>query len=110
MLMVDRAEHRLLESLARTIISYTIQPIAPEWITTPIDVLARAMCVKFFTKDRASAEILDNHAIFRLAEQEIGSAREKKSYRRTLIFDFNFHYHSFLDKWIKFERSNGNIM
>jgi hypothetical protein len=36
------------------------------------------MCVKSYTKDRASAEILDNHAIFRLAEQEIGSAREQK--------------------------------
>ncbi len=78
MLMVDRVEHRLLEIIARTIVSYTIQRIAPEWITTPIDVLTRAMCVKSYTKDRASAEILDNHAIFRLAEQEIGSAREQK--------------------------------
>ncbi len=45
MVMIDRAEHRLLESLARTIISYTIQRIAPVSITTAIDVLARAMCV-----------------------------------------------------------------
>ncbi len=77
MIMVDRAEFRLLEILARTIVSYTIQRIAPEWITTPIDVLARAMCVNSFTKDRASVEILENHAIFRLAEQEISSAREQ---------------------------------
>jgi hypothetical protein len=44
--MVDRAEFRLLEVLARTIVSYTIQRIAPAWITTAMDVLARAMCVK----------------------------------------------------------------
>jgi hypothetical protein len=77
MLMVERAEYRLLESLARTIISYTIERIAPEWITTPIDVLARAMSFNSFTKDRANVEILDNHAIFRLAEQQLDSAGDQ---------------------------------
>ena len=68
--MVDRVEQRPLESLTRTILSYVIQPIAPEWITTPIDVLARAMSFNSFIKDRVGVEILDNHAIFRLSEQQ----------------------------------------
>lgn len=68
--MVDRAEHRLFESWLRTILSYTVQRIAPEWITTPIDVLGRAMCWNTFTKDRPNVEILENHAIFRLAERQ----------------------------------------
>lgn len=72
--MVDRVEHRLFESWTRTILSYTIQRIAPEWITTPIDVLARAMSWNTFTKDRPAVEILDNHAIFRLAEQQTATA------------------------------------
>jgi hypothetical protein len=76
-LMVDRTEYRLFESLTRTILRYTIQRIAPEWITTPIDVLARAMCLNSFTKAQASVEILDNHAIFRLAEQQSDSAGEQ---------------------------------
>ena len=70
MLMVDRTEHRAFESLARTIIRHTVQRIAPELITTPIEVLARAMSVNTFVKDRPSVEILENHAIFRLAEQQ----------------------------------------
>jgi hypothetical protein len=68
MLMVDRAEHRAFESIAQTILRHTVQRIAPEWITTPIDVLGRAMCLNSFTKGHPSVEILDNHAIFRLAE------------------------------------------
>jgi hypothetical protein len=75
--MVDRAEHRLFESFLRTIIQYTIQRVAPEWITTPIDILARAMCLNSFTKDRANVEILDNHAIFRLAEEQSDSTGEQ---------------------------------
>lgn len=79
-LMVERAEHRLFESWLRTILSYTVQRIAPEWITTPIDVLARAMCWNTFTKDRPNVEVLDNHAIFRLAEgQETATGEEKKT-------------------------------
>ena len=70
MLMVERAERRPMESFAQTIIRHTVQRMAPEWITTPIEVLARAMCNNAFTKDRPSIEILDNHAIFRLAEQQ----------------------------------------
>ena len=77
MLMVDRVEHRLFESIARSIIRHTIQRIAPEWITTPIEVLGRAMVFNTFTKDRPNVEILDNHAIFRLAEQKPGSAGEQ---------------------------------
>jgi hypothetical protein len=77
MLMVDRTEHRPLESLARTIVASTIQRIAPELVTTPIDVLARAMCFNSFTKDRTNVEILDNHAIFRLAEQKTSSASDQ---------------------------------
>lgn len=69
-LMVNRTENRLMESLFRTFLSYTVQRIAPEWITTPIEVLARAMTSNCFIKDRPSVEILDNHAIFRLSEQE----------------------------------------
>ncbi|CAF3648737.1 unnamed protein product [Rotaria socialis] len=76
-LMVDRAESRPLERLARTILSYTIQRIAPEWLTTPIDVLGRAMCLNSFTKDRPNVEILDNHAIFRLAEQQSNSKSDQ---------------------------------
>ena len=76
MLMVDRVEHRLFERIARTIVQHTIQRLAPEWITTPVDVLARAMCFNSFTKGRASVEIVDNHAIFRLAEQQPGAAGE----------------------------------
>lgn len=68
--MVDRTEHRALESIARTVIRHTVQRMAPEWITTPIEVLGKAMCLNTFTKDRPSVEILDNHAIFRLAEGE----------------------------------------
>lgn len=67
--MVNRAEHRPLESFAQAIVRNTVQRIAPEWITTPIEVLARAMCYNTFTKDRPSIEILDNTAIFRLSEQ-----------------------------------------
>ncbi|CAF0838017.1 unnamed protein product [Adineta ricciae] len=70
MLMVDRTEHRLFEGIARSIIKHTVQRIAPEWITTPIEVLARAMCYNSFITGRPSVEILDNHAIFRLAEQK----------------------------------------
>lgn len=78
--MVDRTEHRLFESWLRTILSYTVQRIAPEWITTPIDVLARAMSWNTFTKDRPQVEILDNHAIFRLAEQQDATdGAEKKT-------------------------------
>lgn len=77
MLMVDRTEHRLFESIARTIIGATIQRIAPEWITTPVEILGQAMCANSFTKDRPNVEILDNHAIFRLAEQQPSSAGEQ---------------------------------
>ena len=70
MLMVDRTEHRTFESLARTLIRHTVQRVAPELITTPIEVLARAMSANSFVKDRPSVEILENHAIFRLAEQQ----------------------------------------
>ena len=73
MLMVDRVEHRAFDSLVQPIIRHTVQRIAPEWITTPVDVLARAMCFNSFTKDRPSVEILDNHAIFRLSEQKTDS-------------------------------------
>ena len=76
MLMVDRVERRPMESFARAIIKNTVQRFAPEWITTPIEVLGRAMCLNTFTKDGPSVEILDNHAIFRLAE---GGAGEKKN-------------------------------
>jgi len=75
--MVNRTEHRLMESLFRTILSYTIERLAPEWITTPIDVLARAMTWNCFTKDRPNVEILDNHAIFRLAEQQDNNQQTK---------------------------------
>ena len=68
MLMVDRVERRPMESFARAIIKNTVQRLAPEWITTPIEVLGRAMCLNTFTKDGPSVEIFDNHAIFRLAE------------------------------------------
>ena len=67
--MVDRVERRPFESFARTIARNTIQRIAPEWITTPIEVLARAMYFNTFTKNGLSIEIIDNHAIFRLSEQ-----------------------------------------
>ena len=70
MLIVDRTENRRLESFAQSIMRNTVQRVAPEWITTPIEVLARAMCFNTFTKDRPSLEILDNHAIFRLSEQQ----------------------------------------
>ncbi len=70
MLMVDRTEHRPFETFAQSIVRNTVQRVAPEWITTPIEVLARAMCFNVFTKDRPSIEILDNHAIFRLSEQQ----------------------------------------
>jgi len=71
MLMVEREEQRPMESFAQTIIRNTIQRVAPELITTPIEILARAMCSNAFTKDRPSVEIIDNHAIFRLAEQNL---------------------------------------
>jgi oxidoreductase len=70
MLMVDRTEHRPFETFAQSIVRNTVQRVAPEWITTPIEVLARAMCFNVFIKDRPSIEILDNHAIFRLSEQQ----------------------------------------
>ena len=68
--MVDRAEHRPMESFAQSIIRNTVQRVAPQLITTPIEVLARAMCFNAFTTERPSIEILDNHTIFRLAEQQ----------------------------------------
>ncbi|CAF1221174.1 unnamed protein product [Rotaria sordida] len=77
MLMVDRTENRPLENFAQTIIRNTVQRIAPEWITTPVEVLARAMCFNTFTKDRPSTEILDNHAIFRLSEQQPIQTKEQ---------------------------------
>ncbi|CAF3417339.1 unnamed protein product [Rotaria sp. Silwood1] len=70
MIMLDCLEHHPFESLARVIVRNTVQRFAPEWIKTPIEVLARAMCFNTFTKNRPSIEILDNHAIFRLAEQQ----------------------------------------
>lgn len=75
--MVDRVESRLVESFLRTILRSTIQKIAPEWITTPIDVLARAMSFNSFAKNQPSVEILDNHAIFRLAEQQVPSGKDQ---------------------------------
>ena len=77
--MVDRTEHRLFEGVARSIIKHTVQRIAPEWITTPVEVLGRAMCVNSFTSGRPSVEILDNHAIFRLAEQQPDSSAARAS-------------------------------
>jgi hypothetical protein len=35
------------------------------------------MCLNSFTKDRANVEILDNHAIFRLAEEQSDSTGEQ---------------------------------
>ena len=67
--MVDRAENRPMESFAQAIIRNTVQRVAPEWITTPIEVLARAMCYNACTTGRPTIETLDNHAIFRLSEQ-----------------------------------------
>ena len=67
--MVDRAESRPMENFAQSIIRNTVQRVAPEWITTPIEVLARAMCFNALTTERPTIEILDNHAIFRLSEQ-----------------------------------------
>ncbi len=77
MLIVDRAESRPLESFAQSIVRNTVQRVAPEWITTPIEVLARAMCFNTFTKDRPSIEILDNHAIFRLSEEQSFLTKEQ---------------------------------
>lgn len=68
-IMVERAENRPMERVARTILRNTVQRISPEWITTPIEVLVRAMSFNTFTKERPSMEILDNHAIFRLSEE-----------------------------------------
>lgn len=68
MLMVDRVENRAMERLAQNLLRHTVQRFAPEWITTPIDILAKAMLFNTFTKDRPNIEVLDNHAIFRLAE------------------------------------------
>jgi len=79
MLMVDRAETRPLENFVQTILRNTVQRIAPEWITTPIEVLGRAMCFNTFIKDRPSIEILDNHAIFRLSEQPPPSVTQEPS-------------------------------
>jgi hypothetical protein len=79
MLMVDRQEHRPIESFAQTIVRNTVQRVAPEWITTPIEVLGRAMCFNTFTKDRPSTEILDNHAIFRLSEQQPFVTKEQSN-------------------------------
>ena len=69
--MMDRAEHRPVERFAQMIIRHTIQRIAPQWITTPIEILARAMSFNTFTKDAPSVEILENRAIFQLAESKI---------------------------------------
>ncbi|CAF3014865.1 unnamed protein product [Rotaria socialis] len=77
MLMVDRTEHRPLENFAQTIMRNTVQRIAPEWMTTPIDILARAMYLNSFTKDRPSIEILDNHALFRLSQQQTFTTKEQ---------------------------------
>ena len=68
--MVDRTENRPFESFAQSVVRNTVQRVAPELITTPIEVLARAMCFNAFIKDRPSIEILDNHAIFRISEQQ----------------------------------------
>ena len=68
--MVDREERRPMENVARTFLRHTFQRLSPEWLTTPIEVLARAMCFNAFIKDRPSPEILDNHAIFRLSKQQ----------------------------------------
>ena len=84
MLMVDRAEHRPLESFTQTIMRNTVQRVAPEWITTPIQVLARAMCFNTLTKNSSGIEILDNHAIFRLAEEQPLANKEKSSIHNAL--------------------------
>ncbi|CAF1653371.1 unnamed protein product [Adineta ricciae] len=72
-LMVDREENRPFERFAQTVIRNTIQRVAPELITTPIEVLARAMCYNTFTANQSGVEILNNHAIFRLAGQHQSS-------------------------------------
>lgn len=77
MLMVARTENRPLENFAQSVVRNTVQRIAPEWITTPIEVLGRAMCFNASTKDRPSVEILDNHAIFRLSEQQPSDTKEQ---------------------------------
>ena len=76
MLMVERVENRPFENFAQVVIRNTVQRVAPEWITTPIEILARAMCFNAFTKDRPSIDILDNHAIFRLSEQQPSETKE----------------------------------
>ena len=68
--MVERTENRAMERLTQNILRHTVQRLSPEWITTPIEVLARAMCLNTFTKGRPSIDILDNHAIFRLAKEQ----------------------------------------
>jgi len=64
------SEAGLLENIAQTVLRNTVQRVAPELLTTPVEVLARAMCFNAFTKDHPSIEILNNHAIFRLSEQQ----------------------------------------
>ena len=76
MLMVHRSEHRPLESFAQTIMRSTVQRVAPQWITTPIDVLARAMYANSLIQDQPGTEILDNRAIFRLADQQRAGVEE----------------------------------
>ncbi|CAF0958606.1 unnamed protein product [Didymodactylos carnosus] len=68
MLMGERDESRPLEAVAVSIVKHTVQRVAPEWITTPTDILARAMCFNTFVSGKSGNEILENHEIFRLAE------------------------------------------
>jgi hypothetical protein len=85
--MVDRMERRPMESLTRTFLRHTVQRVSPEWITMPIDVLARAMCLNTFIKDRPSIEILDNQAIFRLSEQQPLINKEQSNVKSSLLND-----------------------
>jgi len=84
MLMCDREESRPMERIAQSLIKYTIQRIAPQWLTTPTEVLARAMCYNTFLQNTSGTEIIENHDIFRLAEtkptvNEVSSSATKQA-------------------------------
>jgi hypothetical protein len=66
LLMCEREERRLSESILRTLIK-PVQYIAPTLMTTPTETLAKAMINNTYLADKAKVEIIDNAKIFQLA-------------------------------------------
>lgn len=69
-MLTDRTEQRVGEKLA-IILTKPFQLLAPRFLSTPIETLAKSMIAStlFKSPDAKPVEILDNNKIFDLAEE-----------------------------------------